>query len=240
MIHLSVVIPAYNEETRIGPTLDEVYNFLSSKKYDFEVILVDDGSRDRTVDVAASSRLFEENKLTILKNGSNKGKGSSVKNGIIHSSGEFILFSDADLSTPIGEFDKLFGEINKGYDIVIGSRALKDSDVKVHQLWHREVMGKTFNFFVKLLLMRGLGDTQCGFKLFKGDAARKIAFSMKVKGFCFDVEMLYLAKIKGYNVREIGVIWENSPESKVRLFSSPLSMFLDLFAIKRIHKDRQI
>jgi dolichyl-phosphate beta-glucosyltransferase len=127
-----------------------------------------------------------------------------------------------------------------GGDIAVGSRAVQGAMVSVHQPWYREIMGKTFNLFVKMLLIKGFNDTQCGFKLFKGDVARKIAASMKIEGFCFDVEMLYLAKIKGYNVREVGVMWKNSPESRVKLISSPLSMFLDLFKIKRIHKDKQI
>ena len=160
MIYLSIVIPAYNEEKRIGDTLDRIYNFLKTKKYDFEVMVIDDGSTDKTVDMASASELAKENRLKILKNGSNKGKGFSVKSGILNSSGEYILFSDADLSTPIEEVDKLFEEINKGYDIVIGSRSMEGSDVRVRQPWYREIMGKTFNFFVKSILFKEFNDTQ--------------------------------------------------------------------------------
>lgn len=234
MIYLSIVIPAYNEEKRIVPTLDKIRSFLMKKNYDFEIILVDDGSIDRTVDMAEGSMLAKEHKLKVLKNGTNKGKGFSVKSGIVNSKGECLLFSDADLSTPIEELDKFLASMDEGYDIIIGSRALGESNVGIHQPWHREIMGKAFNFFVKMLLMRDFNDTQCGFKLFKGDAARNIASSMKIEGFCFDVEMLYLAKIKGYNIKEIGVAWNNSPESKVRLFSSSVGMFLDLVRIKMI------
>jgi dolichyl-phosphate beta-glucosyltransferase len=238
MVHLSIVIPAYNEARRIGDTLDRIYRFFKAKDYGCEVMLVDDGSTDNTVAVAQESALSREGKLKILKNGINRGKGFSVKNGILNATGEYVLFSDADLSTPIEEIDKLFGLIKDGCDIAIGSRAIKGSTISIRQPWYREAMGKTFNFFVKLLLIKGFNDTQCGFKLFKGNIAREIASSMKIDGFCFDVEMLYLAKRKGYNIRETGVVWKNSPESKVKLMSSPLSMFLDLFNIKRIHKDK--
>jgi dolichyl-phosphate beta-glucosyltransferase len=238
MTYLSIIIPAYNEERRIANTLDRISRFLKTKDYSYEVILVDDGSVDWTVSVAGNSVLAKEGRLKVVKNHANKGKGFSVRSGILNSAGEYVLFSDADLSTPIEEMDKLFNSMKEGYDVVIGSRALEGSLVSVHQPWYREIMGKTFNFFVKALLMRGFNDTQCGFKLFKGDVAREIAGDMKTEGFCFDVEMLYLAKIKGYNIREIGVMWENSPESKVRLISSPLSMLTDLFNIKRIHKEK--
>jgi dolichyl-phosphate beta-glucosyltransferase len=240
VVHLSIVIPAYNEEKRIGATLDKIYDFLSSKNYNFEVIVVDDGSMDRTVDVAAASRLSQENKLRVLKNAANRGKGFSVKTGIINSNGEYILFSDADLSTPIEEVDKLIEYVKKDYDVVIGSRSVTGSKVIVHQLWYRELMGKVFNLFVKLLLISEFRDTQCGFKLFRGSVAHEIAGLMKINGFTFDVEMLYIAKSKGYKIKEVGVSWENSTESKVGLFHSPASMFLDLFRIKIPRKSSRV
>lgn len=236
-MYLSIIIPAFNEEKRISNTLSRIHKFLSCKNYDFEVIFVDDGSLDGTIANASSSQLFKDGKLKIVKNGKNMGKGFSVRNGCMHSCGDYVLLSDADLSTPIEELDKCFSYIDKGNDIVIGSRSSAGSEVKIRQPWYREAMGKTFNLFVKSLIMDEFKDTQCGFKLFKGDVARNIASQMKINGFCFDVEMLYLARTKGYNVCEVGVLWENSPESKVRLISSPLSMFLDLLRIKNIHKD---
>lgn len=235
MAYLSIVIPAYNEERRIGVTLGKIYSFMMTKDYDFEVVLVDDGSADRTVNIAGGSRLAKENKLKILKNGSNKGKGFSVKSGIINSNSEYILFSDADLSTPIEQVDKLFEEMNKGYDVVIGSRGLKNSDVRVHQPWYREIMGKTFNFFVKSILMRGFNDTQCGFKLFKSSVAKEIASKLRINGFSFDVEMLYIAAKKSYKIKEAPVVWLNSPHSKVSPICEPLKMVRDLFLIKIMH-----
>jgi len=235
MIYLSLILPAYNEGSRIGPTLDKIGDFLSKKSYDYEVILVDDGSVDNTIAVAEKSRLYKEDKLRIIKNGKNRGKGFSVKNGIFNSSGEYILFSDADLSTPIEEVDKLFGAINNGYDIVIGSRALKESQVIISQPWYRETMGKVFNLFVKSIVLKGFNDTQCGFKLFKSDTARYIASRLKIEGFSFDVEMLYIAIKKGYNIKEMPVVWLNSARSKVSPILDSARMFLDLIKIKTIH-----
>lgn len=235
MSHLSIVIPAYNEEGRIDVTLAKIYDFLKTKNYTYEVIVVDDGSSDRTAQVVSKSRLFMENKLKLIKNGMNMGKGYSVKNGILNSSGEYVLFSDADLSTPIEELDRLLEIIGKGYDIAIGSRSVADSSVIQHQPWYRELMGKAFNLFVKLLLINEFKDTQCGFKLFKGEPARQTARHMRINGFAFDVEMLCIARAKGYKVKETGIRWENSPESKVRIFRSPVSMFFDLIKIKLMH-----
>lgn len=234
-MYLSIIVPAYNEEKRIGATLSRIYSFLSEKDYSFEVILVDDGSMDGTVSKSEHSALAKEGCLKVIRNEVNKGKGFSVRKGILNSSGEFIISSDADLSTPIEELNKLFDKIKDGYDIVIASRALDDSEVSIHQPFYREKMGKAFNFFVKLILLKDFNDTQCGFKLFKGDAARMLAKDMKIDGFCFDVEMLYLAKKKGLKIKEVGVRWENSPESKVRALSGSVSMFFDLFRIKALH-----
>lgn len=234
-IYLSIIIPSYNEEKRIGLTLSKICGFLKTKSYEYEIILVDDGSNDKTILEAKDSELAKTNKLNIIKNVTNKGKGFSVKSGILNSSGEYILFSDADLSTPIEETGKLFGYIEKGYDIVIGSRSITGSDVKVHQPFYREKMGRIFNFFVNILLISGFNDTQCGFKLFKGSIAREIGRELTIDGFCFDVEMLYLAKKKGCRIAEVGIVWENSPQSKVRVISSSLAMFIDLLKIRRRH-----
>jgi dolichyl-phosphate beta-glucosyltransferase len=233
---LSIIIPAYNEEKRIGPTLAKIYSFLKNKEYSYEVLVVDDGSSDNTVQEVQKSNLFSENKLKIISNGINRGKGFSVKNGILNSSAEFVLISDADLSTPIEESDKLSAYLDKGFDIIIGSRGAQDSDIRIRQPWHRERMGRIFNFFIKKILFLEFDDTQCGFKLFKAPAAKNIAAQLCMDGFSFDVEMLYLAKKGGYKIAEVGVIWNNSPQSTVKLLSSSLNMFFDLFKIKQLHK----
>lgn len=235
-MYLSVIIPAYNEEKRIGATLSRIHSYLSARKYDFEVLVVDDGSCDDTVLEAETSRLNSEGKLKVLRNGVNRGKGYSVKNGILNSKGEYVLFSDADLSTPIEEVEKLFAAIKNGSDIAIGSRDVDASRVKVRQPRYREIMGRVFNLFVKTFLIRDFNDTQCGFKLFRGAVARDLAASLVIDGFCFDVEMLYLAVKRGYKVSELGVVWENSLLSKVKILGSSSTMFLDLLRIKAAHK----
>ena len=235
-MYLSLVMPAYNEEKRIGLTLTKIYSFLKNKEYSYEVLIVDDGSSDNTVKEAQKSSLFMQNRLRIINNGTNKGKVFSVKNGILNSQGENILISDADLSTPIEEADKLFSYFDKDFDIIIGSRSTQGSDVRIRQPWHRERMGRIFNFFIKKILFLEFDDTQCGFKLFKATAAKNIAAQLCMDGFSFDVEMLYLAKKGGYKIAEVGVIWNNSPQSTVKLLSSSLNMFFDLFKIKQLHK----
>ncbi|MDD5194064.1 MAG: glycosyltransferase family 2 protein [Candidatus Omnitrophica bacterium] len=234
---LSIVIPAYNEENRLLPTLEKIYSYLGSNNFDCEVIVVDDGSLDNTKDTALRSQLNNAGKLTVLQNGRNRGKGFSVKRGILASQGDYILFSDADLSTPIEEFEKLFKGVKEGFDIVIGSRGVFESDIRVHQPWHREKMGKIFNFFIKAFIFNNFSDTQCGFKLFKGSIARDIASSTVIEGFCFDVEMIYIAKMRRYKIKEIGVIWNNSPQSRVKIFGSSIGMFYDLLRIKALHKN---
>ena len=238
-MYLSVIIPAYNEENRIARTLSKIYNFLKTKNYSYEVIIVDDGSTDGTVTKAQESELFKGGSLCVIKNWINAGKGFSVKRGILASRGEYVLFTDADLSAPIEELDNIFYYVKNSYDIVIGSRSIQDSSVRVHQPWHRETMGKAFNFFIKLLLLKDFNDTQCGFKLFNGNVARRIVPLLKIDGFCFDVEMLYLAKNKGFKIKEAGVVWENSPQSKVKIIGSSLSMFLDLLKIRHYHSLRE-
>lgn len=234
---LSVIIPAYNEETRLKGTLDKVHSYLEGKDLKYEVIVVDDGSLDKTKDVALESNLYREGKLKLLENKTNMGKGFSVKRGILEAGGDCILFSDADLSTPIEEFEKLYKYIKSGFDIVIGSRAIEGSDIKLHQPFYREYMGRFFNRLVQLFVMKGIIDTQCGFKLFKAEIAKDIASKQKVKGFSFDVEILYLANKRGYKVKEAPVVWLNSPSSRVNPFVDSCKMFFEIVSIKKMHHE---
>ncbi|OGP11042.1 MAG: hypothetical protein A3G39_10180 [Deltaproteobacteria bacterium RIFCSPLOWO2_12_FULL_43_16] len=230
MIYLSIIIPAYNEEKRIGGTLIKMLNYLSAKNYSWEIILVDDGSADRTIEKA--KEIIKDERLKVLKNPINHGKGYSVKKGILASKGQIILFSDADLSTPIEELDNMLSWIERGCDIVIGSRALPESVIKLSQPWHRQTMGKIFNLIVRMFVLSEIKDTQCGFKCFKSETTFKIFNLQRLNGFAFDVEILYIAKKFGLTIKEQPVKWINSPDSKVNLFKGPLSMLRELLTIK--------
>jgi dolichyl-phosphate beta-glucosyltransferase len=230
-IHLSVVVPAYDEEERIGRTLAAIRSYLERRPYSSEVIVVDDGSRDRTAALAARS-LSGLAGARVLARPVNRGKGFSVKEGVLASRGAYVLFSDADLSTPIEELDKFWPRIEDGCDVVIGSRALAGADIQVRQNPVRELMGKTFNLFVRLLFFRGIPDTQCGFKLFKRTAARDVFPRVRTAGFSFDVEVLDLCRRAGYKIGQVPVVWRNSPRSKVRILGSPAAMLLDLVRIR--------
>lgn len=234
-VTLSVIIPAYNEESRIGDSLKLVLNYLSKQDYDFEIIVVDDGSIDKTTEIV--QQIEKSNRIKVLRNEINKGKGYSIKQGMFEAKGEFVLFSDADLSTPIEELGKFWEYIREGYDIVIGSRALKESRLEVRQPFYREFMGRTFNCIVRFILGFNIKDTQCGFKLFKNDVAKKIFPMQKIEGWSFDVEILYIALKLNYKIKEVPVRWINSPCSKVNPLKDALRMFMDVCRLKREYKD---
>lgn len=226
------MIPAFNEEGRIGSTLERIHEYLRGQPYRSEVIVVDDGSDDGTIPVAKRAA----GSAKIYANGENRGKGFSVRRGALEAAGEVVLFSDADLSTPIEEVEKLDAALREGADIAIGSRALAESDVQIHQPFYREWMGKTFNLLVRALVFPGISDTQCGFKAFRREAAREVFSRQTLPGFAFDVEVLYIARRLGYTVREVPVIWRNSPETKVGALRHSLQMFRDILKIRRIHR----
>ena len=233
-IFLSVVIPAYNEDSRIAGTLKKIRNYLDRQDYSSEIIVVSDGCTDLT-DQYAAETLKKWPNFRLLSREKNKGKGFSVKEGILNSRGRMILFTDADLSTPIEELNNFFPQVYE-YDVLIGSRALPDSKIQVHQSLLRENMGKIFNLFVRLSVLQGIKDTQCGFKLFHREAALDIFRRIKINGFSFDVEALYVSQKLGYSIKQLPVVWRNSQESRVHIISSSAEMFLDLFRIKSLHK----
>jgi len=233
---LSIVIPAYNEEKRLGISLQKMHAYFNHKDYNYEIIVVDDGSTDKTKEVALNSAFNQTGKLRFLQNKTNQGKGFSVKKGILASRGEHILLSDADLSTPIEEIEKFTHFLETGFDIVIGSRG-KGADIRVRQPFYREYMGRFFNLLIQIFVMKGIFDTQCGFKLFQADPAKKIASLLKINGFSFDVEILYLARRKNYKIKEVPVTWINSPTSRVHPIIDSYKMFTELFSIKRLHDE---
>lgn len=229
MADLSIIIPAYNEEKRIGNTLERTTEFLEQKNIDYEIIVVDDGSQDDTVQVVTQ---YRSPRINLICNQLNRGKGYSIRRGMLDALGRLRLFSDADLSTPIEELDRLVPYIEQGFGVVIGSRGLKSSQILVHQPWYRESMGRFFNFLVRFLVLTGVKDTQCGFKLFTAQAANDIFSRQQLSGFAFDVEVLVLAKKLGYRIKEVPVRWINSPASRVSPLLDSLKMFIDLIRIR--------
>ncbi len=230
---VSLIIPVYNEEKRIERTLDKVFNFFSTQDYNYEIVVVNDGSTDSTVEVLSKYR----DDIKIVDLGRNLGKGAAVRTGMLTSKGDYRIFSDADLSTPIYEIVKLLEHLQGGADICIGSRAIDPAMIKVHQPFYREMMGKTFNKFVQLLIMKGIEDTQCGFKGFTARAAEKVFSKSKINGFSFDVEILYLAKRFGLKIVQVPVEWYNDPRSKVNPIFDSVKMFMELIKIRWIHNN---
>jgi dolichyl-phosphate beta-glucosyltransferase len=231
-VALSIVVPAFDEDGRIGPTLSAVRGYLEPRGLPAEIIVVDDGSRDET-SARAREALAGFPEARIVRFPENRGKGAAVKAGVLEARGDLILVSDADLSTPITEIEKFLPLMEGGADVVIGSRALSGSDIQVRQGIVRESMGKVFNRLVRLFVLKGFLDTQCGFKLFRRDAARALFADSEVRGFGFDVEILALCARRGFRVREAPVVWRNSPPSKVRIVKNSLGMIADLVRIRR-------
>lgn len=234
MDSISIVIPAYNEQERLPATLDAVLSYLSRCSPRFaEVVVVDDGSRDATVRIV--EQYARDNPLVrLLKNPGNRGKGYSVRHGMLEARGDWILFSDADLSAPIEELDKLYAEArSKNADVAIGSRALDRSLIGIHQSVFREYAGRCFNLMMQLLTGLRFWDTQCGFKLFRREAAREIFRRQQIERFGFDVEVLFIARLLGYKSIEVAVRWNHAEGTKVSMFRDSANMLLDLLRIRR-------
>jgi dolichyl-phosphate beta-glucosyltransferase len=225
---LSVVIPAFNEAARLPRTLERVRAFLQARGGSHEVLVVDDGSTDGT---AALARGAGGAWLTVLENGVNRGKGFSVRRGMLAARGERRLMSDADLSTPIEELDALWARMDQGYDVVIASRALPQSRVEVHQGAFRENIGRLFNLLVRTAALPGLRDTQCGFKLFSAAAAEAAFSRTRLDGFAFDVEALFVARALGFRVAELPVVWRNDAATRVGWWKG-MAAFADVLRIR--------
>ncbi|MEW6407381.1 MAG: dolichyl-phosphate beta-glucosyltransferase [Patescibacteria group bacterium] len=234
---LSVIIPTYNEEKRIGATLESVDSYLKKQNYDYEIIVVTNNCQDQTCEVVRGyqKKIFNLRLIDLENKG---GKGKAVKRGVEAAEGDYILFMDADNSTRIREFEYFLSyftesrvDLNGGYQVVIGSRAIKEAKVIIHQSIWREFFGRAANFFVRIILLPEIYDTQCGFKVFTKEAAKKVFAKQKILGWGFDMEILVLARHFEYKVKEVPITWYNSPESKVSLLNY-FTTFWELFKIK--------
>jgi len=237
-IQLSIVIPAYNEQARLPRTVLETLHWCTTRNLEFELIIADDGSRDETL---ALARLFEESDVRIRALACpHMGKGAAVRIGILNAKGRIVLFMDADGATPLGEIPKLLAAIEEGHDVAIGSRVVQSpGEVEVKTPLHRRFIGRTFAFFVNLFALEGIGDSQCGFKMFRREAARAIFYRQKIVGFAFDVEILFIARRLSLSIAEIPVNWVAQPGSKVNLFTDSLGMLWDISHIKWLHRNFQ-
>ena len=229
--HLSIVIPAYNEEQRLPATLSAVVEYLNQHRLPGEILVIDDGSRDGSARVAGE--VLAGGRGRVLRNPENRGKGFSVRRGILEAGGRWVLMMDADLSTPIEEHAKLATVArDHDLDIVIGSRGLPESQIEVRQNAMRELMGKTFNRLMRPMTGLPLRDTQCGFKLMDRARVRPLVERMIINGFAFDVELLFLAQRFGLSMREVPVVWRNAPDSAVSMFTDPVAMLADVMRIR--------
>lgn len=234
-VELSIIVPAYNEERRLPPTLIDIIDFFDRKALSYEVLVIDDGSKDGTAEVV---RKFERvrNQVRLIQLPRNYGKGHAVRLGVLNSRGSNILFADADGATPIQEFDRLQSAISTGADVAIGSRAIASKETKVATSFHRRFLGRVFNKCVNVILLPSIADTQCGFKMFTRKAALFLFRRQRADRFSFDVELLYMAHKADLAIKEVPINWTNVPGSKVNLVLDSLSMFRDVFRFRVIHR----
>jgi dolichyl-phosphate beta-glucosyltransferase len=228
---LSIVVPCYNEEQRLPRTIEQIERYLEGKHIEYELIVVDDGSVDgtRTIMDAAAER-NPSVRLEALPH--NRGKGRALATGVGVARGDEILLTDADLSTPIEELEKLQAAIDRGAGVAIGSRAVRGSRVEVSQPVYRVLMGKAFNLIVQAVLLPGIWDTQCGFKLFRADVAHRVFAGLVTDGFGYDPEVLFRARRQGVKIAEVPVVWRNSAPTKVSPIRSSFDMFRHVIRIR--------
>lgn len=221
------MIPAYNEALRLPSTLSRVRQHLAARKGEHEIVVVDDGSTDATAEVARAAG----GAVRVLRHQPNRGKGYAARRGMLAATGDRRLMTDADLSTPIEELAGLEAALDRGYDVAIGSRAVDGARIEVRQPAYREAMGRLFNVLVQGLLLPGLSDTQCGFKLFTARAAEAAFGPCRLDGFSFDVEALYAARRRGLRIAEVPVVWRNDAATRVSLGGGGAA-FADLLRIR--------
>lgn len=235
-VDVSIVVPAYNEERRLPPTLIDMIDYFDRQPYSYEILVVDDGSTDNTAEVVQKfERVRQQVKLIQLPK--NQGKGHAVRLGVLNTKGQTILFADADGATPVEEFSRLYGVMMSGAEIAIGSRALSSLDTKVSTSVHRRLLGRIFNRWVNTVLLPTIADTQCGFKMFTRDAALFLFRRQHSDRFSFDVEILYIATKAHIQIHEVAINWNNIPGSKVNLVVDSLRMLRDVLRFKVLHRN---
>ena len=229
--HLSVVIPAYNEQDRLPASLERIDTYLRKHGIAGEILVVDDGSGDRTAELA--EEFLKERNGRVISLAENRGKGAAVRRGVLESQGRWVLMTDADLSAPIEEYPKLAATArDDDADIVIASRGLKESQIEVRQAWVRQTMGQTFNVLMRGMTGLPFHDSQCGFKLMDRKRVLPLFEKMVIDRFAFDIELLFLAVRYGLSVREIPVVWRNEPDSRVNILIDPISMLWDVARVR--------
>ncbi|HEX2912359.1 MAG TPA: dolichyl-phosphate beta-glucosyltransferase [Chloroflexia bacterium] len=231
IVYLSIVIPVYNEEKRIGPSLERIITYLSTKPWSREIVLVDDGSRDGGI-ALARQKLDGVEKLRVISYGGNRGKGYALKQGMVSSQGQFVLFTDADLSTPIEELDKMLPWFDQGFDIVQGSRKMPGATVERHQPWLRENMGKVFTALSNIIAQVNVRDVTCGFKCYRGPVAHDLYGRQQIFDWSFDAEIIHIARRSGYRLKEVPVRWYDERGTKVNLLRDSIRSFMGLLTIR--------
>ena len=231
MPRYSIIIPAYNEAARLGSTLERVLTYVSQQGWDAEVIVVNDGSRDQTPDLVRAKSTSHPN-VRLIENAGNRGKGYSVRNGMLNAGGEVLLFTDADLSSPLEEAVKLFAAIEAGADIAIGSRWLQPELQTHRQSLARQLYGRIFNLLLRIFLGLEFKDTQCGFKAFTRNAAKTIFPRQRIERWGFDPELLFLARKAGLKVDEVPVVWSHSAGTRISPLKDGMRMFFEVLAIR--------
>jgi dolichyl-phosphate beta-glucosyltransferase len=232
---LSVVVPAFNEAARIGPTLERLGAFARQRAFGVEVLVVDDGSSDGTGAFADRPEFRDATWLRWIRLPQNRGKGAALRAGVLASRGEEVLLCDADLSTPIAEYDRLRPHLATA-TLVLGSRGLAESRIERRQPRYRELMGRMFNLVVRAVAVGGIRDTQCGFKLLRGGPARELFADLRIDRFAYDVELIWLARRRGLGVAEVGVVWIDSPASSVHALRDSSRMLADILRIRWMHR----
>jgi dolichyl-phosphate beta-glucosyltransferase len=225
---LSIIIPAHNEESRLPRTLEQIFQFLSQQSYTAEVVVVENGSSDRTLELAQEFARIHQNLIVLHEE--RRGKGNAVQRGILEAHGEYRFICDADLSMPIEELEKFLPPTLTGFDVAIGSREAPGA-IRYNEPNYRHFGGRAINLLIRMLILPGLNDTQCGFKCFHASTAESLFRQQTLTGWSFDIEILYLARRKKLRVREIPIQWYYDPESKVSAVRDALRMISDIFRI---------